>query len=142
MHYSHSWLAAQKSDQRIIDHMIQKFEIQATHADVDDELRKYIRTKIGGLDRYISRHSRASAHAEVHLKENKHTKGTDRSRCTVTLHLPHETIIVKEKAPNLYAAVDIVETKLKIQLKKYKDMHENGKMHRHLFARFRRRKQV
>jgi ribosome-associated translation inhibitor RaiA len=39
----------------------------------------------------------------------------------------------------MYAAVDIVEAKLKIQIKKYKDKHGNGKLHRHLVARFRRR---
>jgi ribosome-associated translation inhibitor RaiA len=39
----------------------------------------------------------------------------------------------------MYAAVDIVEAKLKHQIKKYKDKHESGKMHRHVFARLRRR---
>ena len=118
--------------------MIKKFEIQGVHADVDDKLRAYVGRKIGGLDRYISRHSRLSAHCEVHLKETQ-AKGSDHCRCEVTLYLPHQTIIVKENAPNLYAAVDIVEAKLKQQLQKYKDLHGNGKTQRHLFARFRRR---
>lgn len=114
--------------------MIQKFEIQGTH---DKELQDHINKKIGGLDHYLSRHSRASAHAEVHVKENKHTSGADRCRCEVVLRLPHQEIFVKERAATLQAAVDIAETKLKIQLKKYKDTHENGKMHRRLIARFR-----
>jgi ribosomal subunit interface protein len=95
--------------------------------------------KIGGLDRYISRHSRESAHIEVHLKETKANKKNDHCRCEVTFYLPHQTIIVKESALNMYAAVDIVEAKLKQQLQKYKDLHGNGKTHRHLFARLRRR---
>ena len=78
-------------------------------------------------------------HAEVHLKETKRTKTTDHCHCEITLYLPHQTIIVKESALNMYAAVDIVEAKLKLQLKKYKDLHESGKMHRHLMARLRRR---
>jgi putative sigma-54 modulation protein len=119
--------------------MIQKFEIQGVHTLVDDKLRAYVNKKIGGLDRYISRHSRESAHAEVHLKENKKTKNNDHCRCEVTLYLPHQTIIVKESALNMYAAVDIVEAKLKQQLQKYKDLHGNGKTHRHLFARLRRK---
>jgi len=118
--------------------MIQKFEIQGVHTLVDDKLRAYVTKKIGGLDRYISRHGRASAHAEVHLKETK-AKNNDHCRCEVTLYLPHQTVIVKESALNMYAAVDIVEAKLKQQLQKYKDRHENGKTNRHLFARFRRR---
>ena len=94
--------------------------------------------KIGGLDRYISRHNRDSAHMEVHLKDTP-KKGNDHCRCEVTLYLPHQTIIVKESAVNMYAAVDIVETKLKQQLQKYKDLHSNGKTRRHLIARFRRK---
>jgi ribosomal subunit interface protein len=116
--------------------MIQKLEIQGTH---DKELREYVEKKIGGLDHYISRHSRASAHCEVHFKETKHAKGSDRCRCEVTLFLPHQTIIVKESGPTGQAAVDVVESRLKLQLKKYKDTHESGKMHRRLFARLRRR---
>lgn len=118
--------------------MFKKFEIQGVHAMVNDKLRAYVTKKIGGLDRYVSRHSRESAHAEVHLKETT-AKGGDRCRCEVTLYLPHQTIIVKESALNMYAAVDIVEAKLKQQLQKYKDLHGSGKTHRHLMARFRRR---
>lgn len=116
--------------------MLQKFEIQGVHSVVDNKLRAYATKKIGGLDHYISRHSRESAHAEVHLKE-LNAKTGDRCRCEVTLYLPHQTIIIKESALNMYAAVDIVEAKLKQQLQKYKDLH--GKTRRHIFARFRRR---
>lgn len=118
--------------------MLQKFEINGVHATVDPDLRKYVTKKIGGVDRYISKHCRDSAHAEVHLKENKH--GThDPFRCEVTLFMPHKTIVVKESAQSMEAAVDIAESKLKVQLKKYKDTRGNGKWHRHLAARFRRR---
>jgi putative sigma-54 modulation protein len=118
--------------------MLQKFEIRGVHATVDKQLRAYVTKKIGGLDRYISRHSRASAHGDVHLKEGK-GKNHNNCTCEVTLHLPKQTITVKESALNMYAAVDIVEAKLRQQLQKYKDRHGNGKMHRHLFARFSRR---
>jgi len=118
--------------------MLQKFEIQGVHYTIDDNLRKYVTKKIGGLDRYLSRHNRTSAHAEVFLKEGK-AKNNTHSTCEVTLYLPHETISLKESAFNMYAAVDIVEAKLKQQLQRYKDLHQNGKKQRHLFARFRRR---
>ena len=118
--------------------MLQKFEIQGVHATVDDKLRAYTAKKIGGLDRYLSHHSRASAHCEVHLKENKN-KSHNNCTCEVTMYLPHQTIVVKESVVNMYAAVDIVEAKLKQQLQKCKELHGNGKRHRHLFARFRRK---
>lgn len=118
--------------------MLQKFQINGVHTTVDDQLRKYVTRKIGNLDKYLSRHARASAHAEVHLKEDR-AKDKQHATCEVTLHLPHSTIIVKESTLNMFAAVDIVEAKLKQQLKKYKDQHQSGKMHRKLFAKFSRR---
>ncbi len=118
--------------------MLKKFEVQGVHVEVDERLKAHVNKKIGGLDRYIARHNRDSAHMEVHLKETK-KKGNDHCRCEVTLHLPHQTIIIKESAVNMYAAVDIVEAKLKQQLQKYKDLHGNGKTQRHLIGRFRRK---
>lgn len=117
--------------------MLQKLEVRGIHRTIDNNLHKYITKKIGGLDRYLSRHCRQSAHAEVHIKEDK-TKNKSHCHCEVTLHLPKQTIIIKESALNIYAAVDIAEAKLKQRLQKYKDLHQNGKTHRHLFARFRR----
>ena len=120
--------------------MLKRFEIQGVHMVIDDRLRTHVNKKIGNLDRYIAPQNRDSAHMEVHLKETG-KKGNDQSRCEVTLHLPHQNIIVKESAVNVYAAVDIAEAKLKKQLQKYKDTHGNGKTRRHLFARFRRKSQ-
>lgn len=118
--------------------MLQKFEIQAVHTRIDDSLKNYVNKKIGSIDRYLSRHDRASAHGEVQLKEAK-VKDNNNFICEVTLHLPHGTIVVREAALNMYASIDIVETKLKLQIKKHKDLHENGKVHRRLMARFNRR---
>lgn len=119
--------------------MIQKFEIQGVHYEVDDNLKKYVTKKIGGLDKYISKHSRPSAHAEVTLKENK-AKNHERYTCEVKITVPSDTIVVSERALNMFAAVDIAEAKLKLQLRKYKDKHHaGGKRRRHLLARFRRR---
>jgi ribosomal subunit interface protein len=116
--------------------MLKKFEIQGIHTTVDDDLRKHVIKKIGRLDRYMSRHSRESAHAEVYLKENK-AKNNDRCTCEVTFFLPHQTIVAKDSALTMYTAVDVVEVKLKQQLQNYKNKHGNGRFHRHVIARFR-----
>jgi ribosomal subunit interface protein len=115
--------------------MFKKFEVQGAHS--NQKLTNYVNKKIGGLDRYLSKHHKESAHVEVHLREGK-SKDKNNYICEVTVHLPQQTIIIKEKALNMYAAVDIAETKLKQQLQKYKDMHGTGKSRRHIFARFRR----
>lgn len=118
--------------------MLQKFEIRGVHAKIDDNLRKYTMKKIGHLDKYLPRNNRASAHVEVSLKESK-AKDKKQCTCEVTLHLPHETVNIEESTVNMYAAVDIAEAKLKQQIKKYKDAHATGRVHRHLFARLSRR---
>lgn len=116
--------------------MLQRLEIRAIHVNIDDNLRKYVTKKIGKLDKYLSRHNRESAHAEVQLKE---TNARDsKCMCDVTLHLPHETINVRESTLNMYAAIDIVEAKLKQQNQRHKDSRTNGKIQRHLWGRFSR----
>lgn len=117
--------------------MIEKLDISAQHTKLTPELKKYVTKKIGKLDRYVSRHARESIHAEVKLKESK-AKNKQQFTCGVVLHLPHEVLDASETTVNMFAAIDIVETKLKSQLKKYKDTHtDNGKLHRRLFKRIR-----
>ncbi len=117
--------------------MIKKLEINAQHTELTPDLKKYITKKIGKLDRYASRHARESIHAEVKLKGSK-SKNKEQFTCGVVLHLPHGTLDASEATVNMFAAVDIVETKLRQQLKKYKDTHTNsGKIHRRLMRRIR-----
>ncbi len=114
--------------------MVQKLEITGEHYEVDANLHKYITRKIGRLDKYLNRHSRESAHLEVRLKEEK-ANGKKQCVANVTLHLPKETIVVKESTLNMYAAIDIIQAKLKQQMQRYKDLHTSGKLHRRLFGR-------
>ncbi|HTE58491.1 MAG TPA: ribosome-associated translation inhibitor RaiA [Verrucomicrobiae bacterium] len=117
--------------------MIQKLEITGVHMDVDKKLHDYVTKKIGKLDHYMSRHVRESAHAEVFLKEAK-IKTKKELTCEVVLHLPKDTLATKETTMNIFAAVDIVEAKLKNQLKKYKETRSNLRIHRRVLARLRR----
>lgn len=116
--------------------MIQKFEINGVHTVLTDDLRKYITKKIGKLDKYMPRHARESAHAEVFVKER--TKAKQARECEVILHLPGKTLIVKESTINMFAAVDIVEANLKNQLKKYKETHNSQRIHRKVIMRLKR----
>ena len=114
--------------------MIERFEITSVHTTVDDKLRKYVTKKLSGLDHYMPRASRASAHAEVLLKETM-VKTRSEYTCEVTLHLPHEVLNVSETTPNMYSAVDIVEAKLKQCILKYKQLHATGALRRRLANR-------
>lgn len=114
--------------------MIQKLEISGVHTKVDDDLQKYIEKKLGRLDRYVSRHMRQSLHLEVKLKEGK-SKDKNQCTCEAVVYLPQEVLKVQETTINMYAAVDIVEDKLRVQLKKYKALHANPTLRRRALAR-------
>jgi ribosomal subunit interface protein len=116
--------------------MIEKIEINGVHAEITDDIRKYVMKKIGKLDSYMPRAARESAHAEIKLKERK-VKDKNNCTCEVILHLPKEVLRTEETTMNMFAAVDIVETKLKNLLKKYKDTHNAGRLHRRVMARLR-----
>ena len=118
--------------------MIAKFELKGVHTTIDANLQKYATRKLAGLDKYLPRHHRDAAHAMVELKQATKAREQKKYTCDVTLHLPRETIHVAESTLNMYAAIDIVETKLKQQIKKYKEQHASGKLSRHLSARFHR----
>jgi putative sigma-54 modulation protein len=117
--------------------MIKKFEVVGIHMDVGDDLKKYTRRKIGGLEKYIPRHALKSVHVEVKLKEEK-VKALNERTCEVIIHLPQDIITVSETTVNIFAAVDIAEEKLKHQLKRYKDKHGDPRLHQRLIARLKR----
>lgn len=109
--------------------MIENLNISSSHYEVNEDIKKYLKKKIGRLDRLVSRHARQSVKAEVKLTERK-TK-SDKYECEVILHLPEKRLTAKADTVNMFAAVDIVETKLKNQLKKYKASHGGDKQDHH-----------
>jgi ribosomal subunit interface protein len=118
-----------------------RVEINQVHGKMDDRLGRYITKKIGGLEKYLNRASRTSAHAEVKLKSEEGIKDKNHHTCEVILHVPQETITVSETTVNMYAAVDIAEEKLKHSLRKYKEKHDVPRLHRRLAAKFRRQRE-
>src|SRR5690349_13052412 len=113
--------------------MIKKIEVSGIHTEVTKDLNKYIKKKIGKLDQFLPAHAKESAHAEVRLKEQK-IKARVECSCEVILHLPKETISVKETTVNMFAAVDVVEAKLKNRVKKYKQTHGRGRLHQRVLS--------
>jgi len=118
--------------------MIERLDISGVHMNVGDDLKKYVAKKIGRLDRFIPKVWRGSVRVEVKLKESK-AKDKNERTCEVILRLPQETLTVKETTINIYAAVDIAETKLHHQLKRYKELHASPRLHRRLLSKFKHR---
>lgn len=117
--------------------MIERLEISGIRMEVSDDLRKYITKKIGKLDRYLPRRARESAQVDVRLRA-ANAKGKNQYSCEVVMTLPREVITIKETTLNIFAAVDIVETKLKNRIKRYKGQNSVLRAHtRRLVNKFR-----
>jgi putative sigma-54 modulation protein len=99
--------------------VIKKLEISGVHSDTTKDIKNYVKEKIGKLDKYLPAHAQKSAHAEVRLIESK-VKNKNDYTSEVTLFLPGETLSAKATTQNMNAAIDIVEEKLKAQLRRYK----------------------
>jgi len=120
--------------------MIKKIDIASQGVDLTDDLKKYITKKVGKLDRYTPRHARKSVHAAVKLREKTSKAGSsNKYECEAILYLPNEQLTANEATLNMFAAVDIVETKLQNQLRRYKDRAIKNRIpHRRITRRLRR----
>ena len=118
--------------------MIANVEITGFGAYAPDEsTKKYIRKKIGALDRLVPRHARKSMRAEVKLAEINQSHG-NKYEVEIVLRVPDKTVTAKDTTLNVLAAVDIVEAKLANQLRKYKQESIPHVGRRKLLDRFKR----
>jgi len=101
--------------------MIKTIDIASQGVELTEDLKKYINKKIGKLDRYTPRHARKSVHAAVKLREKNTKSASNKYECEAILYLPNEQLTANEATLNMFAAVDIVETKLQSQLRRYKE---------------------
>ncbi len=100
-------------------------EISGQQYELNERVEKYVNRKIGGLDKYISRHARKSATGTVKLRQIDGDKG-NKYEVEAMLILPgKKQVIALDQAPNIFAAVDIVQTKLLGQIRKYKIEHND-----------------
>lgn len=117
--------------------MINRISITGIKYSVDDATNKYVIKKISRLDRYIPRHARKTASAEVILREVNKAHG-NKYEAEVIIDVPGKVVTAKDSTVNMLAALDIVEAKLATQLNKYKSETKNHKGHRRVLSRFKR----
>lgn len=117
--------------------MIASIDITGIKYDIDVTTRKYVLKKIGRLDRYLPRHARKSASADVRLRMGSGKNG-NKYEVEVTLNVPDKTLMAKDSTVNMLAAVDIVESKLVAQLHRYKTASVPHIGKRGVLSRFKR----
>ena len=118
--------------------MIASLDITGVRYTPDESIKRYVRKKIGALDRYLSRHARKSVNVEVKLKQVDRAHG-NKYECDVIMYVPEQTLTAKDSTLNMFAAIDIVEEKMRTQLKKYHDERTDHKGKHNLLGRMKRR---
>jgi len=75
--------------------VIQSISVTGVRLDLDDTTKKYVEKKIGRLDRFLPRHARKSATAEVILKEVNRSHG-NKYEAEVVLRVPEKQLTAKD----------------------------------------------
>jgi len=100
-----------------------KLDISGKNYELDEAIKRYVKKKLGGLEKYLPRRAKDAA-GKVVLMEDPSGREDNQYVCEFQLELPGHIIKAKEATVSIYAAVDIVEAKAKIQVLKYKDKHQ------------------
>jgi putative sigma-54 modulation protein len=100
--------------------MIASVDITGVKYTPDQTTLRYVRRKIARLDRFLPKHARKSATADVKLKLVNRDHG-NKYEAEVILNVPDKRLTAKDSTVNMLAAIDIVEAKLMSQLRKYKE---------------------
>lgn len=88
--------------------------IHSKNLDLTEALKNYIDQKIGlGMEHYFEDASTLQIHVNLSTFKNNHC-------IEVTIHLGDITIRAEERTSDMYKSIDLVEEKLKRQIRKYK----------------------
>lgn len=104
---------------------------------VDEVAKKYAIKRVENLFKYLPRHARRSTTGEVKLRQVNHDHG-NKYEAEIILNVPNKTITAKDSTVNMLAAIDIVEAKIKSQLKTYKAMVVSHNERQPIISRFKR----
>lgn len=99
-----------------------KMQVGGHNFDLNPKIKAYVDEKIGSLDHYLPKAAQQSQ-ARVTLENDEDATSDSRFICEAIIRVPHATLQAREATQNIFAAVDIVEAKLKAQIHKYKDKH-------------------
>ncbi|EGA89241.1 hypothetical protein GPDM_11180 [Planococcus donghaensis MPA1U2] len=91
-----------------------QFNIRGENIEVTPAIRDHIEKKIEKIERYFT--DGANATAMVNLKTYNHSQ----TKVEVTIPMKNLTLRAEERHDDLYAAIDLIVSKLERQIRKYK----------------------
>ena len=117
--------------------MIASIDITSVKYQAGDQVQKYVMRKVAKLDKYLPRHARKSATADVKLKQVNRDHG-NKYEAEIIITVPEKKLTAKDSTVNMFAAIDIVEAKLINQLRKYKEASVTHVANKRVLSRFKR----
>ena len=100
--------------------MIDKIDLSGNNYKVSDSFRKYAIKRIGKLDRYLPRGSKKDVVAKIVVAEVDKPHNNKYS-ISVAMEVPGGKVITaKDECSNVFAGIDILEAKLRGQIRRFK----------------------
>lgn len=116
-----------------------KIIIKTTNWEISEDLKKYIKEKLGKLEKYLFRVSKSKnfeikAFVEIGKVTSHHQKGPFfRAECN--LYLPKKILRAEEKRENLREAINEIKKELKREIQKYKEARRSQTKRRARFIK-------
>ena len=100
--------------------MIDKIDLSGKNYEISESFKKYVEKRIGKLDRYLPRGNKKDLIAKVVISEVDHPHG-NKYEISVAMEIPGGKVIAaKDECYNVFAGIDIIEAKLKGQIRRFK----------------------
>lgn len=100
--------------------MIDKIDISGNNYKVSDSFRKYAIKRLGKLDRYLPRGNKKDVVMKIVVAEVDRAHG-NKYDISAAMEIPGGKVITaKDECSNVFAGIDIIEAKLKGQIRRFK----------------------
>lgn len=120
--------------------MIDKIEVSGSGYKVEEPLKKYVKKRIGKLDRYLPRHTKKDVVCKVIITGIGKGKN-DKYEVSAAMEIPGGKVLAaRDECSNEFAGVDLIEAKLMGQIRRYKVEMKPAHLKRSLKNLFMRRK--
>ncbi len=118
--------------------MIEKIEITGNGYKIEEGFKKYAEKKFGKLDRYLPRGYKKDVVIKAIVSEVGKGKG-EKYEISMAMEIPGGKVIAaRDECTNVFAGVDLVETKATGQIRRYKlemQPHRQKRSLKNLFIR-------
>ncbi|MCL1839945.1 ribosome-associated translation inhibitor RaiA [Candidatus Saccharibacteria bacterium] len=100
--------------------MIENIEVSGVKYKVEETLRKYTVKRLGHLDKFLPKKNRKDVVMRVVVKQVNRPHG-NKYEISVAVDVPGgKMMTARDEAGNVFAGVDILEAKLRGQVRKFK----------------------